>query len=84
MLRGSIAPHPVTVGSKDERRARPHLRWCGAHPGTAQAGLLGMTCAGSAPGYPQRKLAPMGAFGVKQPFNDHLTGAFSLNRKQDE
>ena len=24
------------------------------------------------------------AFGVKQPFNDHLTGAFSLNRKQDE
>lgn len=21
---------------------------------------------------------------MKQPFNDHLTGAFSLNRKQDE
>ena len=59
MLRGSIAPHPVAVGSKDERRARPHLRWCEAHPGTAQAGLLGMTCAGNAPGYPQRKLARM-------------------------
>ena len=24
----------------------------------------------------------MGTVGVKQPFNDHLTGAFSLNRKR--